>query len=48
MSQIIHLRLEKAEILREGKDLTIVATGAMVSNSLEAAKKLKEDGIEAR
>ena len=38
----------KGEILREGKDLTIVATGAMVSNSLEAAKKLKEDGIEAK
>ena len=33
----------KGEILRDGKDVTIVATGAMVSNSLEAA-----DGIEAK
>lgn len=38
----------KGEILRDGKDVTIVATGAMVSNSLEAAEKLVADGIEAK
>ena len=38
----------KGEILRDGKDVTIVATGAMVSNSLEAAEKLAADGIEAK
>ncbi len=38
----------KSEILRDGKDVTIVATGAMVSNSLEAAEKLAADGIEAK
>lgn len=38
----------KGEILRDGKDVTIVATGAMVSNSLEAADKLAADGIEAK
>lgn len=38
----------KGEILRDGKDVTIVATGAMVSNSLEAAEKLTADGIEAK
>lgn len=38
----------KGEILRDGKDVTIVATGAMVSNSLEAAEKLATDGIEAK
>lgn len=38
----------KGEILRDGKDATIVATGAMVSNSLEAAEKLAADGIEAK
>ncbi len=38
----------KGEILRDGEDVTIVATGAMVSNSLEAAEKLAADGIEAK
>jgi len=36
----------KAEVRREGKDLTIVATLAMVAKSLEAARKLAEEGIE--
>ncbi|MBC8060383.1 MAG: transketolase family protein [Clostridiaceae bacterium] len=35
----------KGEILAEGKDVAIIATGIMVTKSLEAAKKLKEDGI---
>ncbi len=40
--------LGKARIAQPGKDLTIVAWGAMVNVSLEAAKKLKEEsGIEA-
>lgn len=38
----------KGEVLREGRDLAIVATGAMVSNSLEAAEKLAIDGIDAK
>ncbi|MSR94027.1 transketolase family protein [Clostridiaceae bacterium 68-1-5] len=33
--------------LREGKDVTIIASGLPVSESLEAAKMLAEDGIEA-
>lgn len=33
--------------LREGKDVTIIASGLPVSESLEAAKILAEDGIEA-
>lgn len=36
----------KAITLREGKDVTIVATGTMVYQSLQAAKKLAEQGIE--
>ena len=36
----------KAITLREGTDVTIVATGTMVYQSLQAAKKLSEDGIE--
>jgi Pyruvate/2-oxoglutarate dehydrogenase complex, dehydrogenase (E1) component, eukaryotic type, beta subunit len=40
--------LGKARVAQQGKDLTIVAWGAMVNVSLEAAKKLKEEnGIEA-
>lgn len=40
--------LGKGVVLREGKDLTIVATGLMVAESLEAAKKLAEDGIDTK
>ena len=36
-----------AAVRREGKDLTIVATGIEVSRSLEAAEKLAAEGIEA-
>ena len=34
-------------MLKEGKDLTIVATGLTVPESMEAAKMLAEDGIDA-
>ena len=37
----------KGVMMREGSDVTIVATGLMVSNALEAAEKLAEDGINA-
>lgn len=39
--------LGKADVKKEGKDVTIVATGWMVSKSLAAAKKLSAEGIEA-
>jgi pyruvate dehydrogenase E1 component beta subunit len=39
--------LGKAAIRREGRDLSIVACGAMVAKSLQAAKELAKDGIEA-
>ena len=38
----------KGVVLREGKDVTIVATGLCVSSALEAADMLAEDGIEAK
>lgn len=34
--------------VREGSDVTLVATGLMVQESLKAAQLLKEEGIEAR
>jgi len=39
--------LGKGVLLREGKDVTIVATGLEVSAALEAADKLAEDGVSA-
>ena len=43
-----HFELGKGVVLREGKDLTIIATGLPVANCLEAAEKLAADGIEAK
>ncbi len=39
--------LSVADVKREGRDLTIVATGVMVSRSLAAAEVLAAEGIEA-
>lgn len=39
--------LDKAALRREGRDLTIVATGIMTHRALEAASILAEDGVEA-
>ena len=40
--------LGKGIKLRDGKDITIVATGLMVAEAVEAAKTLAEEGIDAR
>ena len=40
--------LGKGVVLREGKDLTIIATGLPVNNCLKAAEKLAADGIDAK
>lgn len=37
----------KGSVVREGNDLSIIATGICVASSLEAAKMLKQDGISA-
>ena len=39
--------LGKGVVLEDGTDVTIVATGLMVSRAIEAAKMLKEEGISA-
>ena len=41
------LEVGKAEVLREGSDLVILAVGTMVHPSLEAADRLKAEGISA-
>ena len=42
-----HFTFGKADVLRSGHDVTILATGGTVWNSLEAAKTLAENGINA-
>jgi transketolase len=41
-------KIGKANVLREGKDVTLIGCGIMVYESLQAAQILKRDGIEAR
>ena len=41
-------RIGKACVVREGKDVTLIGSGMMVSQCMEAAKILAQDGIEAR
>ena len=39
--------IEKAEILQEGRDVTIIAIGKMVAKSIEIAKELKLNDVDA-
>lgn len=41
-------QIGKGEVLRDGTDVAIIATGLMVYEALEAAKALEADGISAR
>ena len=42
------LTLGRGNLVRDGKDVAIVATGIMVSEAMAAAEKPKEDGVDAR
>ena len=42
-----HFELGKGIVLKEGTDVTIIATGLCVNESMEAAKMLEADGISA-
>lgn len=42
-----HLPIGKARVAREGKDATVISWGAMVHTCLQAADKLKGEGVEA-
>jgi transketolase len=44
----IPFALDKATVLREGSDITIIACGEMVSAANEAGERLAEKGISAR
>ena len=41
-------QLGRADILRKGSDVTLISSGIMLTQCLEAAQILKENGIEAR
>ena len=43
----VDIKLGKANRLRKGKDVAIIATGIMVNEALAAAQELSEEGIEA-
>ena len=43
-----HFEIGKSVQLKDGKDVTIIATGLMVPDALNAAEMLKADGIDAR
>ena len=47
-SEDYKFELGKGVTLKDGKDVTIVATGLMVNEALIAAEELKADGIDAR
>ena len=42
-----HFKIGKGVTLKEGKDVTVIATGLCVNEALEAAKLLEADGIDA-
>ena len=42
-----HFEIGKGSVVREGSDVTIVATGICVDSALGAAQKLQEEGISA-
>lgn len=42
-----NFEIGKANVIREGTDISIIACGIMVSKALEAAEKLQEKGINA-
>jgi transketolase len=43
-----HFQLGKANRLRDGKDVTIIANGLMVAMALDAAEALAGQGVQAR
>ena len=47
-NEIYKFEIGKGVTLREGSDITIIATGLMVAASLEAAQMLSADGIQAK
>ncbi len=47
-SEEFDFEIGKAITLKEGKDLTIIGTGSLVAEAMDAARLLEKDGISAR
>ena len=47
-AETFKMEIGKGELLRDGTDVAIIATGLMVNEAVEAAKVLEEKGISAR
>lgn len=47
-SETYKFEIGKGSILKDGSDVTIVATGLMVANAMDAVKLLEEKGIDAQ
>ena len=47
-SEDFSFEIGKGELLQDGKDVAIIATGIMVSEAIEAGKRLQDAGISAR
>ena len=47
-SESDNVELGKGNMLKEGKDVTIIANGIMVAEAMNAAAQLREEGIDAR
>ena len=43
-----NFQIGKATIVQDGSDVTLIATGEMLYNTVQAAKQLEEQGIQAR
>lgn len=42
------IKIGKGNLLRHGKDITVIATGILVASAMEAASQLGEEGIDVR
>ena len=47
-AETFHFEIGKGEVLRQGSDVALIATGLMTAEALEAAKQLAAQGIRAR
>jgi transketolase len=46
--EISDFKIGKADILKEGKDITLIACGTLVYEALKAAKELEQEGLSAQ
>ncbi len=47
-TDVTNVKIGKGNVVKEGNDITIIATGIMVSEAIQAAEELSKKGINAR